>query len=154
MNSLISFNQQSLPCRVDIEDWIWSNLAFDTYYELLIRTSTWCVPFLTSFIIFCSRSLFLYLKFLGVPLSLYPQHGHQRPIQLRKISQTWQRFWPAAYLPEPTGFWALCLIQIPLHAIDCPFHLYFSLPNIDTQNMLIIYYRNSLVTKNSRVALW
>lgn len=59
----------------------------------------------------------LYFKFLGLVLSLYPQHGHQRPSHFRNISHIWHRFCPLAYLPIPTGFWALCLEHIPLHVI-------------------------------------
>jgi hypothetical protein len=49
----------------------------------------------------------LYFKFRGLVLNLYPQQGHHNPSHLMNISQIWQRFWPLAYLPEPTGFWAL-----------------------------------------------
>ncbi len=51
-----------------------------------------------------ARSLALYFRFRGLVLSLYPQHGHQRPSHLMNISQIWQRLCPEAYLPVPTGF--------------------------------------------------
>jgi len=34
-----------------------------------------------------ARSFALYFKFRGLVLNLYPQHGHQRPSHLMKISQ-------------------------------------------------------------------
>ena len=49
-------------------------------------------------------SFALYFKFLGLVLSLYPQHGHQRPSHFINISHIWHLFCPLAYLPEPTGF--------------------------------------------------
>jgi hypothetical protein len=70
-----------------------------------------------SIVLFLARSFALYFRFLGLVRSLYPQHGHHSPSHFMKISHIWQRFWPLAYRPEPTGFWALCLIQIPLHVI-------------------------------------
>lgn len=62
-----------------------------------------------------ARSFALYFRFLGFVLSLYPQHGHQRPSHFMKISHIWQRLCPDAYLPVPTGFCALYLMHIPLH---------------------------------------
>ena len=49
-------------------------------------------------------SLALYFRLRGFVLNLYPQHGHQSPSHLMKISQIWHRLWPDAYLPVPTGF--------------------------------------------------
>jgi len=59
----------------------------------------------------------LYFRFLGFVLSRYPQHGHHSPSHFMKISHIWHRFWPLTYLPEPTGFWALWRIHIPLQVI-------------------------------------
>jgi len=59
----------------------------------------------------------LYFKFRGLVLRRYPQHGHHKPSHLMKISQIWHLRCPEAYLPVPTGFCALYLVQIPLHVI-------------------------------------
>ena len=81
-----------------------------------------------STLLLLARNFALYFRFLGLVLSLYPQQGHHNPSHLMKISQIWQRLWPLTYRPEPTGFWALCLIQIPLHVIVWP--IWGSYPSI------------------------
>ena len=64
-----------------------------------------------------SLNFALYFKFRGFVLSLYPQHGHQRPFQFMNISHIWHLFWPLLYLPAPDGFCALWRMQIPLHTM-------------------------------------
>ena len=75
---------------------------------------------------FLALNFALYFRFLGLVRSLYPQHGHQSPSHFMKISQIWQRFWPLTYLPEPTGFWALWRIHIPLQVIYFTMIFYLS----------------------------
>ena len=66
---------------------------------------------------FCltSNSLCLSCVFLGLVLRFIPQQGQLVPFQLIKIAQTEQRFCPDAYLLFINGFFALYLLQIPLH---------------------------------------
>ena len=69
-----------------------------------------------------ARSLALYFRLRGFVLSRYPQHGHQRPAHFMNISHIWHLRWPEAYLPVPTGFCALYLVQIPLHVTPYRLH--------------------------------
>ena len=64
-----------------------------------------------------ARSFALYFRLRGFVRRRYPQQGHQSPSHFMKISHIWQRRWPEAYLPVPTGFCALYRMQMPLHVM-------------------------------------
>jgi len=98
----------------------WNSQLSIAAKRLLRSHRTVIAGWVISTLLFLSRNFALYLRFLGLVLNLYPQQGHHNPSHFMKISQIWQRLWPLTYLPEPTGFCALCLIQIPLHVIVWP----------------------------------
>jgi hypothetical protein len=62
---------------------------------------------------FCSKYFSLPFLLLGSDRSFPLQHGQNAPSEFMKISQTLQRFWPAAYLPISSGFFALYRMHVP-----------------------------------------